>query len=154
MTQPLTGPDTTLRLSRVFKAPRERVFQAFVDVEALRVWFCPEGFSFEHIAIDPATRRPTDFVMVLEATGERYAFNLRYTAVTAPDRIEWISTWGNGFPEPGRQTRATIEFQEVSGGTRVTLTQDGFPSRESRDDHAGGWGGGFDKLTRYLAGQK
>jgi uncharacterized protein YndB with AHSA1/START domain len=153
MTQPLT-PDTTLRLTRVFEALRERVFRAFLEAEAMRVWFCPEGFSFERIAVDRATRRPKDFVMVHEATGERYSFDLRYTVVTPPERIEWISTWGHGFPEPGRQIRTTIEFQAVAGGTRVTLTQDGFAGRETRDDHAGGWSSGFDKLTRYLAAER
>ncbi len=154
MTHSQTAPDTTLRLTRVFNAPRERVFRAFLDADAMRVWFCPDGFSFVTVALDPATRRGTRFVMVHDATGQRYTFTLDYTAVEAPDRIEWISTWEDGFPERGRQTRATIEFEEVSGSTRVTLTQEGFMSRSNRDDHAEGWSGGLDKLARYLANER
>lgn len=148
------GPDTTLRITRVFKAERERVFRAFVDADAMRVWFCPAGFSFETITVERATARGTFFVMVHGATGQRFAFDLDYTAVDPPNRIQWISTWRDGFPEPGRQTIATIDFRDVPGGTKVTLTQDGFPSRQNRDEHAAGWGGGLDKLAKYLAGER
>src|SRR4029453_6945146 len=106
-------PDATLRMSRVFRATPERVFQAFVDAEAMRIWFCPTGFSFETITVDRATGRGTFFVMVHGATGDRLAFELDYTLVDPPHKIEWISTWRDGFPEPGRETMATLEFREV-----------------------------------------
>ena len=143
-------PDTTLRMNRVFRAAPERVFHAFVDAEAMRVWFCPIGFSFETITVDRATGRGTSFVMVHGATGHRFAFDLDYTLVDPPRKIEWISTWRDGFPEPGRKTTATIAFREVPGGTEVTLTQRGFLTPDNRDEHAAGWGGGLDKLAAYL----
>ena len=153
MSQTETVPETTLRMSRVFRATPDRVFQAFVDAEAMRIWFCPAGFSFETITVDPTTGRGTFFVMVHGATGDRFAFALDYTLVDPPHKIEWISTWRDGFPEPGRETMATIEFREVPGGTEVTLTQHGFLNRANRDEHARGWGGGMDKLASYLAAE-
>lgn len=154
MSQSQTVSDTTLRMSRVFKATRERVFRAFVDAEAMRVWFCPAGFSFETITVDEATGRGRFFVMVDAATGSRFAFALDYTLVEPPRKIEWTSTWRDGFPEPGRETMVTIEFLEVPDGTEVTLTQHGFLSRDNRDEHANGWGGGLDKLAMYLAAER
>jgi uncharacterized protein YndB with AHSA1/START domain len=154
VSQSQTVPDTTLRMSRVFKATPERVFRAFVDAEAMRVWFCPTGFSFETVTVDRATGRGSLFVMVDGATGDRFAFALDYTLIDPPHKIEWISTWRDGFPEPGRETMATIEFREVPGGTEVTLTQHGFLSRENRDEHANGWGGGMDKLAMYLSAER
>jgi glutathione S-transferase len=151
MTQPNPISDTTLQITRVFKAPRERVFRAFIDVDAMRSWFCPGGFSFENIAVDPATGRGSDFVMVHDATRARYAFRLNYTLVDSPNRIEWISVWGDGFSEPGREIRTLIEFSTVPDGTRVTLRQHGFTSRTSRDDHGQGWNEGLDKLAGFLA---
>ena len=150
MSESPTVPDTTLRITRVFNAPPSRVFQAFVDAEAMRIWFCPTGFSFEAITVDRATGRGTFFAMVHGVTGHRFEFELDYTLVDPPHRIEWTSIWRDGFPTPGRKTPVTIEFREVPGGTEVTLTQRGFLSSENRDEHEAGWSGGLDKLARYL----
>ena len=35
----------TLTLSRVFAAPRERVYQAFSDGAVVAKWFGPQGFA-------------------------------------------------------------------------------------------------------------
>ena len=143
--------DATLRIVRVFPAARERVFDAFVDPDALRVWFCPPGFGFESIGRDPLTGRGTTFSMVETASGHRYVFDLDYTLVDRPREIRWTSTWREGFPEAGRRTFATIGFRDVPGGTEVTLVQEGFADEQVRDEHAQGWAGGLDKLEAYLA---
>lgn len=144
--------DTTLQIVRVFKASRQRVFDAFVDPTALRVWFCPDGFEFEEITTDPRTGRGDFFAMVHTATGARYTWNLEYTRVEPPRRLEWTSIWRDGFPESGRRTFVTVDFREVAGGTEVTLVHEGFIDRANRDDHRQGWGGGLDKLARHVQG--
>src|SRR5215510_10849793 len=151
MSQPSPASEATLQITRVFKAERARVFQAFVDSEAMREWFCPTGFSFDTITVDPTTGRGRVFVMRHDESGHRYVFSLDYRVVDVPERIEWISTWRDGFPEPGKQTVATIDFRDVPGGTEVTLTQRGFSTNESRNEHTKGWNGGLDKLAVYLA---
>src|SRR5688572_17268829 len=48
MTHTRTKADATtgtVRLSRVFKAPRERVFNAFLDADALAKWLPPNGYT-------------------------------------------------------------------------------------------------------------
>jgi len=150
MTETRSLAETTLRIVRVFKAPRQRVFDAFVDPAALRVWFCPDGFEFEDITIEPTTGRGDFFAMVHGATRARYTWNLEYTLVDPPRRLEWTSIWRDGFPERNRKTFVVVDFQEVGGGTEVTLTHDGFIDSLNRDDHGRGWGGGLDKLAQYL----
>src|SRR5262245_22594672 len=145
-----TAADTTLRLVRVFKAERLRVFRAFTDPAQLRQWFCPDGFTFTTLRVDPASGRATSFVMESRQTGERYAFTLEYEVVDEPDQIRWISVWGDGFPEPGRRTKATLSFRSVPGGTELTLTHENFPDAETRAHHGQGWGSGLDKLARLL----
>ncbi|MGH7820780.1 MAG: SRPBCC family protein, partial [Candidatus Binatia bacterium] len=36
-----SNPESTLRIQRVFDAPREKVFRAFTDPEELKLWFGP-----------------------------------------------------------------------------------------------------------------
>ncbi len=144
------NPDTTLTLVRRFTAPPERVFDAFVDPKQLRRWFAPDGFEFEAIRTDPKTGLPVSFVMVGTASAARYAFDLLFEVVDRPQRIRWCSVWGAGFPEPGRRTTVTIEFRDTGEGTEITLVQEGFDDRETRDEHGRGWGGGLQKLVRLL----
>jgi hypothetical protein len=43
-----------------------------------------------------------------------------------------------------------VEFVPVGVSTEIRLTHEQLPSIESRDDHAQGWSGTFDKLEKYL----
>src|SRR5438309_6398966 len=47
MTETKTKTTTTgtVRLSRIFKAPRERVFNAFLDADAMAKWLPPNGYT-------------------------------------------------------------------------------------------------------------
>jgi uncharacterized protein YndB with AHSA1/START domain len=143
--------DTKIQLVRVFHADRRRVFRAFTDPAQLRVWFCPDGFHFTDIRVDPASGRATDFVMEDGASGHQYAFTLEYELVDEPNRIRWFSIWRDGFPDAGRRTKATIVFRDVPGGTEVTLTHENFPDARTGAEHRKGWSGGFDKLAHLLA---
>jgi Activator of Hsp90 ATPase homolog 1-like protein len=40
-----------------------------------------------------------------------------------------------------------LTFAPEGAGTRLVLTQRGFPDAATRDDFAGGWGGVWDGLT-------
>lgn len=42
----------TITMEREFAAPPDVVFRAFSDVEALRLWYGPDGFSITVIAMD------------------------------------------------------------------------------------------------------
>lgn len=141
--------DTTVRITRVFKAPRERVFKACFDPQLLRQWWCPEGFRFTGVTIDPKTGYGKRYSMV-GPEGEKYVWDIDYLLVDAPKKLKWTSTPVEGFGEQD-VTRAQLEFRDVPGGTEVTLTHEGFPDKDTRDAHQGGWGGGFDKLEKLLA---
>ena len=39
------NPSNTVKLHRVFSAPIERVFKAFIDPDALVKWMPPHGFT-------------------------------------------------------------------------------------------------------------
>src|SRR5262249_22461340 len=143
--------ETTLRLVRVFKADRRRVFRAFTDPAQLRVWVCPNGFHFVEIRVDPATARATDFVMQNSATGHQHSFRLEYELVDEPAQIRWVSIWLDGFENVGRRTNATMVFRDVPGGTELTLTHGNFPDARTRDEHGQGWASGLQKLAQLLA---
>jgi glutathione S-transferase len=141
--------ETTVRITRVFRASRERVFSACLEPDELRRWWTPPHFEFTEITIDPATGRGRRFTMVGPA-GERFVWEIEYTVVDRPSRLEWRSIPIEGFGLAG-ETRARLEFREVAEGTEVRLTHSGHPDAATRDAHLLGWGGGFGKLEALLA---
>ena len=57
-----TGPkraSITLRLRRRFQAPRETVFTAWTKPEALKQWWCPQGWTPAEIEVDLQSEEPT-----------------------------------------------------------------------------------------------
>jgi uncharacterized protein YndB with AHSA1/START domain len=45
MSQPTLDQNTSLQLRRLIPAPRERVFRAWIEREALQQWLKPEGME-------------------------------------------------------------------------------------------------------------
>jgi uncharacterized protein YndB with AHSA1/START domain len=51
-----TGGSQELRITRIFDAPRELVYRAFVDPDQLAQWFGPVGFSVPRDTVDVDAR--------------------------------------------------------------------------------------------------
>ena len=49
------------------------------------------------------------------------------------------------------ETLITIELVDRGGATRLTLTHDFLPTEGSKESHAFGWNGSFDRLAEVLA---
>jgi uncharacterized protein YndB with AHSA1/START domain len=143
-----------ISISRIFDAPRELVYQAFVDPDQLAQWFGPVGFSVPRSTIDvdarvgghqrlemvsdddPAVRSPIDatFTEVIENE-----------LLVGQQQVEGI---------PGTQGVVTftlrLEFHaEAEGKTRLELTQGPF-AQQMGDDTIQGWQSSFTKLDALL----
>lgn len=138
-----------LRLARHFQAPRQAVFRAWTDPQALATWFGPEGVKTRNVEVDP---RPggTFRLEMYEADGV-YSLSGVYREVVPPERLVFSWVWGHGELE-GLETLVTIELQEKDGGTELTLVHEGLPTPTAREKHEGGWIGCFDCLDRHLKG--
>jgi uncharacterized protein YndB with AHSA1/START domain len=137
-----------LRLERVIRADRERAFAAWTRPVRLREWSAPEGMTIADGELDLRVGGRWRVVMV-ESNGTRHEAFGTYREVTPPERLVYTHAWrqsGGSSPE----TTLTVEFLEVSGGTRVVLTQEGFTSPQSRDGHIGGWSSSLDQLERLF----
>ena len=58
----------TLRLSRVFDAPRERVFAAWTEADQFMQWMCPPGYGLDVCELDA---RPGETDRILQPRRER-----------------------------------------------------------------------------------
>jgi uncharacterized protein YndB with AHSA1/START domain len=138
MASPKEGP-ATLRVERTFDAPREKVFRAWVEESAVKAWFGPPGSTWpEPLLLDV---REGGRYRWRVAVGEKvYTIHGTYREVRPPERLVFSWEWEKD-PDHGEsgKTEITVEFNERGGKTHVVLTQVGFPSERSREDHAKGW---------------
>lgn len=145
--QPACDPETTLEIRRTFKAPREKVFQAWTQAEGLSQWHAPTP---EHkarprstcaSAASTASRSPTRRVpstSLSESIGKS----------SSPRKLVYSWSWEDGSVT---DTLVTVACHDRDGGTEVVLTHEFMPNQEWRDKHVQGWTGCLSTLENYLA---
>jgi uncharacterized protein YndB with AHSA1/START domain len=140
-----TTQSLSLKVSRLIKAPRERVFAAWTTADQLVQWL--GGGSPKLISASIDVRVGGDYR--LKATGGHCEMDMvgQFREVKPPERLVFTWSVGNCLPEyKGMQTIVTVELTEQKGGTLVQLTHEGFVDAEIRDRHDKGWNASFDVL--------
>jgi uncharacterized protein YndB with AHSA1/START domain len=135
-----------LRMTRVFEAPRERVFEWWTRPEKLSQWSgCKEAI---HCEFEMDFRPGGSFTqkMTIAVPGGTCDFTITgtYEEIVAPERIVYQAKLG---PAP---TRVTVEFFEEGKSTKVVLTHEGLPDEMHRQNISRGTGESFDKLDALL----
>ena len=154
-------------ISRVFKAPRERVWDAWTKPEQLACWLAPKGATSEVKHFD---LRPGGYLHS-KLTGPDGSISWGknfYREIDRPSLLVWEQGFSNEagditpapFPMPWPRTMlTTVVFVDEGAGTRVSLTWEPVnPSEEELKSFTqmlqsmmGGWTGTFDQLDAFLA---
>jgi uncharacterized protein YndB with AHSA1/START domain len=128
-TSTLTKPsDREIRVERVFDAPRDRVFAAFVDPALIPEWWGPYGTTTTVDQCDVRSGGAWRFV-VRSSDGREDGFRGVFREVTPPERIVWTFEW-EGLP--GHVSVETVEFEDLGDRTKLT-TISLFHTAEERD---------------------
>jgi uncharacterized protein YndB with AHSA1/START domain len=169
-TEQSTGEQSTGQefvISRVFDAPRERMWKAWTEREQLMQWFGPRGFTMSTAKLDFRPGGIFHFNMRSQGGQEMWG-KFVYREIVPPERIVWINSFSD---EKGGTTRhpmspgwplemlTTATFTERDGKTTVTIRWAPLNATESERQtfDAGhesmrmGWTGTFDQLADYLA---
>src|SRR5687768_10009853 len=143
--------DREIITERVFEAPRERVFQAFIDPELIPRWW---GRRQDTTTVDKMdVREGGDWRFVTEAPDGSHAFRGTYRVIEEPEKLEQTFEW-EGMP--GHVVVETATFEDLGGRTRVR-TRSLFHTTEERDGMlASGMEQGmnetYERLDELLAG--
>jgi len=137
-----------LELARLIKAPRAKVYDAFVTREALMAWMCPRSMSVPEASVD--ARVGGRYRLVMRAR-DRSTFVVGgvYRELVRPERLVFTWQW-EGEVMPGVETLVTVTFSDQEGGTLLKVHHTGFPDAAMRDNHGQGWNSSFNKLTDLL----
>jgi glutathione S-transferase len=142
----------TLTITRLFKAPRERVFEAFTQVDAIQAWYGPEGFTVPGCRCDPKPGGSYRIEMH-SPEGSVHIVTGKYLEVHAPDKLVFTWAWLEGAGR-GPQTTVSLSFVDKAGHTELTLVQSGFVSDLAREQHSHGWNSSFNSLEAMLDGRQ
>jgi uncharacterized protein YndB with AHSA1/START domain len=139
-------------ITRSFDAPREQVYKAFTDPDAVARWW---GQRDNETLVDELEARPGGRWRFVQRSGDgnEHGFHGVYHEATAPERIVYTFEY-EGMP--GHVLLETITLEEQDGKTHMTDSSV-FQSVADRDGMLqsgmeSGAAESMDRLDEYLAG--
>lgn len=155
-------------ISRVFDAPRDRVWKSWTEAERLKHWWGPAGFKVHTCKVDLRPGGIFHYGMTAPDGADMWG-KFTYREIKPQERLVFIVSfsdakagetrhpWNANWP---RQTLSTVTFEEQAGGkTKVSVQwtpADGSSELErktfdeGRDGMKQGWGGTMDQFAGYL----
>ena len=114
---PVAAADQEVLITRIFDAPRERVFRAWTDPDEVAAWYGPEHFDTprERIHIDLRVGGRYELTMVQRGSGAEFAIGYEILELVEPELIVLRSdpmpevgmheptVTARGVPRPRRQ---------------------------------------------------
>jgi uncharacterized protein YndB with AHSA1/START domain len=157
-------------VTRVFDAPRNLVFKAWTDIECLKHWWGPKGFTMLSCTGDLRPGGVFHYGMRSPEGVETWV-KWVFREINEPERLVFIASFSDAeggttrnpsAPDWPLERLATVTFDEIDGKTRLTMK--GVPvdatEAERKAFEAGsesfqkGWAGTLDALDEYLAGAR
>lgn len=118
--------NNSVNLHRVFSAPPERVYKAFLDPDAIVKWMPPHGFTARVQHMDARVGGSYHMSFSNFSTGSTHSFGGTYVELIPNQLIHYFDEFDN--PELAGKIEVKIEIKGVLVGTEVTITQSGIPS--------------------------
>jgi uncharacterized protein YndB with AHSA1/START domain len=123
-----TPSDREIKVTRVFDAPRQLVFDAHTKPEHIQKWMLgPEGWGMPVCEVDLRPGGAWHFVW-RAADGTEMAMRGSYKEIVPPAKVVTTESWGAEWPD----TTNTLELSEKDGKTTLTVTIL-YPTKEARD---------------------
>ena len=142
---PTVDTSCDLFIARHFRAPVEKVYHHFTNLESLKQWLCPEPCQVQGGTFDFRVGGKYDLQI---STGEYGQIGLKgeYLEIVPNEKIAYAFMWYGHAEFSGNETRVTFTFKEENGGTTLHMLHTGLADAATRDDHHEGWNGSFDRL--------
>ena len=120
------------RLSRVFNAPPERLFEAYTNPEQIPHWWGPRELTTVVDTLDLRVGGKWRFVQK-DSNGEEYAFRGEYTEIDRPRRLTYTFEFE---PMAGHVLTESVTFEPTAEGKTSVLSVATFANLEDLEGMA------------------
>ena len=118
-------PLALVHVSRTFAAPREQVFRAWTDPDAVRRWFGSSIGPAKKVEADLRVGGRYRISVSMPPTGRLASAYGEYLEVEPPERLVYTFAWEKMPLALGLgNSKVTVEFVELADGTEVRLTHE------------------------------
>lgn len=143
MQNDLVGVRNSLNLKRFFPVAPEKVWRAWIDADALRVWFGQTEAAGWQAEMDVRVGGRFRFVMQ-HADGARYDAHGAYRELEPGRRLAFSWSWRSRAE--AAEGVITVDFAPAGGGTEMLFRLEPLTDPRERD----AWRADFQRLELYL----
>jgi uncharacterized protein YndB with AHSA1/START domain len=137
-----------MSIRRKMPAPREVVYEAWIDPQGIREWMCPGDVTSAEAVLD--VRVGGTYRIVMKGKERDHVHTGVYQVVEPNARL--VFTWtqeGNDVV-----TLVTVEFLAHGNESELVLTHEQFTKADVAKRYESGWGTIAQRLSSYLAHQR
>ncbi len=116
----------TVTLHRVFRAPAERLYRAFLTAEALAKWLPPHAFTCTVHALDARVGGRFQMSFTNFSNSQSHSFGGEYLELSPNEQIRYTDVFDD--PNLPGQMITSVSFTPVLCGTEVKVVQEGIPT--------------------------
>jgi uncharacterized protein YndB with AHSA1/START domain len=154
MNAPQKFGEASVKITRVFDAPRDLVWQAWSDPKMMAQWFGPRGFSSSvpqwEFRVGGALR-----IVMHGPDGNDYPMKGVFTEVKAPERLAFTNIALDGDGNHLLEGETTVVLSESAGKTTMLLTSRAVGrvpmAPQMLAGMEAGWTQSIDKMEEILA---
>jgi uncharacterized protein YndB with AHSA1/START domain len=155
----------TLRIERMFDAPRELVFDAWTRPEYLMQWYAPRSCTIQLVKLDARPGGRFHWCIHNPSFGDCWCVGV-YKEIVRPERIVYTlataDSAGNEIepvqaghdPRWPRESLVTVTLAEVRGATLLTLEQNVLESLAKHTGAHPSWLQMLDRLAEVVGVRK
>jgi uncharacterized protein YndB with AHSA1/START domain len=139
--------DQDVLITRTFDAPRDQVFNAWIDPDQVAAWYGPGHMEIprDSVRIDARVGGRWEVTMVPRAGGEGFPIRYEIVELVEPELLVMRSDPMPGHPDG---TLVRVELHDHGPKTRMTLSDGPFPTGAGHA--AAGYEAALDKLAAHL----
>ena len=144
---------SSTRVTRHLRAPRARVYRAFLDAKAVETWMVPTGMTSQVHAFEAREGGVFRISLTYDAptgvgktTAHTDTYHGRFVTLVPNERIVEVVEFETTDPGMQGEMMITITLRDVDGGTELVAVHDNLPPGLSAADNETGWRMSLDKL--------
>jgi uncharacterized protein YndB with AHSA1/START domain len=131
---------------RRMPAPRELVYDAWIDPDGIRQWMCPGDVLSAEAMLD--VRVGGSFRIVMKAKDGVHEHTGTYQTVDRPSKL--VFTWSTA-ENPGEMTLVSVDFLARGNETDLVITHEGFTKTDVAQRYEMGWSTIAGKFSEHLS---